>query len=237
MTRECTQDFLLLKKYITDYSINRNLEEDSYLAVAKRIHKAYFSLVNWHAEYQYQQSFFSENCCDNDKVIVRLSEVFSDIGSSKFNWLNGSYKASRVMLRSAIENFVRSISAIGDRELLKETSVYSLFEKAGKSEIFTSSENINNSYKNLHSKYKELCRDTHTSSSENMENITSLIDYPKYDEEKSKSTGALFVSTAKSILVILCLIFNELFHNMHYKNKENILEAIPRSIRPLVLVP
>ena len=51
MTRECTADFVKLEKYILDYSISFNLKEKDYVKSAKRMHKVYFSLINWHVEY------------------------------------------------------------------------------------------------------------------------------------------------------------------------------------------
>jgi hypothetical protein len=237
MTRECSQDFTLLKDYIADYSISCNLEQEAYLQSAKQMHKVYFSLVNWHVEYQHQIDFFSGEYTSNSDILIRLSETVSDIGSSKFNWLNGSYKASRVMLRSAIENFVRAMSSIDDEEQLKETSVYSLFDNARDSKIFNSSSIVKKSYTTLHSKYKELCKDTHTASAKNMENITSLVDYPKYIESKSTSTRDVFISIVKDILAILCISFNELYHKMHHGNKENIINSLPIAIRPAVLAP
>ncbi len=237
MTRECSQDFSMLKQYISEYSIVCNLEKESYLKSAKKMHKVYFSLVNWHVEYQHKMIYFSNKYTSNQDILLRISESISDIGSSKFNWLNGSYKASRVMLRSSIENFIRAISAIDDEEQLVEKSVYALFDSASDSAIFNSSITINKSYKVLHSNYKELCKDTHTANSSNMEHITSLIDYPKYVEEKSNATGDVFISVVKNILAILCLFFNEFYHKMHHRNKENIINSLPRHCRPLVLAP
>lgn len=237
MTRECNQDFTSLKNYIADYSISCNLKQKDYVQHAKQMHKVYFSLLNWHVEYQHQIDFFTGEYTNNNDILIRLSEAISDIGSSKFNWLNGSYKASRVMLRSAIENFVRAMSAIGDEEQLHETSVYALFDNAGGSRIFNSSNTVKSSYTTLHSKYKELCKDTHTASTENMESVTSLVDYPKYIEGKSKSTKELFLSVVKNILAILCIYFNKLYHKMHHRNKENIINSLPTAIRPNVLVP
>lgn len=237
MTRECKQDFLMLKQYIASYSISSNLAREPYLLNARKMHKAYFSLVNWQVEFHHQISFFSSKYSGNQEILLRLTESISDIGSSKFNWLNGSYKASRVMLRSSIENFVRAVSAIDYEEQLKEKNVHKLFKKASNCDIFNSSTAITDSFQDLHSMYKELCEDTHTASRKNMENITSLADYPKYIEEKSTSTGRVFIKVVKSILIILCICFNDLYHKMHHKNKENVLSPLPKNIRPLILAP
>lgn len=237
MTRECKSDFDKFINYITTYKIDHNLENLSYKTTAKRMHKAYFSLLHWHTEFIYQHDFFIVNYSNNEDVLNRISEVISDVGSSKFNWINGSYKASRVMLRSSIENFIRALSSIADESLLVEKSVYSLMERAKLTKIFTSSVQVKNSFNNLHASYRELCKDTHTSQLENMEKISSLIDYPKFYEQKSNSTGELFIGVIKDILVILCLVFNALYYKMHHKNRENILISIPSKCKPLILAP
>lgn len=237
MTRECRTDFDNFKKYIESYSIEGNLKEESYVNTAKLMHKAYFSLLHWFAEFQYQKVFFSESYTNNEDVLIRISEVISDIGSSKFNWINGSYKTSRVMLRSAIENFVRAIGAIDAPDLLVEKNVYSLFDKAKDCRIFKDEEFVRLSINRLHGNYKELCNDTHTSSQSNMESITSLFDYPKYSDEKSEEAGNVFISVVKDILSVLCIVFNLLFHKMHHKNRENVLLSIPRQTRPIILAP
>ncbi|KFJ87933.1 hypothetical protein IJ23_09005 [Vibrio sp. OY15] len=237
MTRECKSDFDELIKYISNYKIDGNLDNSSYKTTAKSMHKAYFSLLHWHTEFMHQSEFFEENYSNNKDIVNRISEVVSDVGSSKFNWINGSYKASRVMLRSSIENFVRALGSIDDESLLVEKSVYSLMGRAKVTSIFTSSEKVKSSFGNLHESYKELCKDTHTSQSENMEKISSLVDYPKFYEQKSNSTGGIFTSVVKNILIILCIVFNALYHKMHHKNRENILISIPRTSKPLILAP
>lgn len=237
MTRECDYDFEMFKKYISEYNISQNLEQKSYLISAKKIHKIYFSLVSWHVEYRQKIVFFENKYTNSKDILLRISETISDIGSSKFNWLNGSYKASRVMLRSSIENFIRAISAIDDEAQIAEKNVSRLFDKAKDCNVFNTSVILKESYRAIHSKYKELCKDTHTESDINMEGITSLVDYPKYIQRKSDNTADVFIFIVKNILIILCTIFSDLYHSMHYKNKENIIDSIPRNIRPSILMP
>lgn len=237
MTRECKLDYENFISYITDYHISGNLEQVSYVETAKSMHKAYFSLLHWHGEFQHQKPFFESEYSNNEEILIRISEVVSDIGSSKFNWINGSYKASRVMLRSSIENIVRALGSIDDESLLTEKSVYALFDNAKEANIFNSNETVRSCFNNLHSSYKKLCKDTHTATIENMENISSLADYPKFFEDKSKDAGKIFIDVVKNIIVILCLVFNRLYHKMHHKNQQNIMLSIPRKTKPLVLAP
>ncbi|EJS9796637.1 hypothetical protein NV112_004697, partial [Vibrio parahaemolyticus] len=142
MTRECKSDFDSFLSYIASYKISENLEQTSYVETAKSMHKAYFSLLHFHCELNFQSELFRGEYSDDENILSRISEVVSDIGSSNFNWINGSYKASRVMLRSSIENFVRGLSSIEDETQLTEKSVYSLFDNAKESNIFNSNETV-----------------------------------------------------------------------------------------------
>ncbi|WP_229636702.1 hypothetical protein, partial [Vibrio parahaemolyticus] len=101
---------------------------------------------------------------------------------------------------------VRGLSSIEDQTQLTDKSVYRLFDNAKESNIFNSNETVRLCFNSIHSSYKELWKATHTASTANIENISSLVEYPKYIEDKSRDTGATIVSVVKDILIMLCLI-------------------------------
>lgn len=238
MTRECNTDFKAIKKYIDGYRISDNLHNVDYVLSLKKMHKCYFSSITWNAELLHKKIDFLnlETSCNED-TILRLSEVASDLGSSLFNWSNGNYKASRVMLRIAIENIIRAISATEDNGQLTEKNVYKLFDNASSQQIFNSDKNINDCYKSLHSDYKLLCEDTHTATVDNMEHLTSLSDLPTYEKERSDSSSTIFIRVSKNITSMLCIIFNTFYHRMHHRNKENILHCLNKAIKPAITAP
>lgn len=235
MTRECKADFVALKKYIEDFKISDNLEEPAYLDSLKNMHKIYFSLIIWNAEIEHSRDDFllKYNDCSVD-IVHRMSETVSDMGASLFNWLNGSNKTSRVMIRVAIENFIRSISAIDDKTQLTEKNVYLLFDKAAVSAIFNGNATIKKAYDQLHADYKTLCKDTHTTTINNMDHLSSLAGLPSFNKSKSGKAKDIYLRVAKNISCIYCLVFKEFFHSMHHRNKENILHSLPKEIKPIV---
>ena len=178
MSRECATDFKRLKEYLIGYSISENIKQHEYASSLKKMHKCYFSAVTWNAELTHNKDiFFRLNSrCTND-IINRLSEAVSDLGSSLFNWSNGNYKASRVMLRISIENFVKGVSGIEESDQLTEKRVYKLFETSAKQTIFTSCSTVNKCYTNLHNDYKLLCEDAHTATLQNMAHLSSCLLY------------------------------------------------------------
>lgn len=235
MTRECKADFVELKKYVEHYKIAKNLENASYLESLKNMHKVYFSMITWNAEMVHSRKEFLakyKNCTID--IVHRISETVSDMGSSLFNWMNGGYKTSRVMMRAAIENFVRSISAIEDKSQLTEKNVYSMFEKAAASAVLNSNAAVKNAYMQLHSDYKILCEDTHTATFISMEQFSSLASLPDFKKSKAESSKAIYVRIAKNISSIYCLVFSGFFHGMHHRNKENILHSLTKEVKPII---
>lgn len=236
MTRECKKDLTNLRQYISQYSIESNLDNLEYSDALKEIHKSFFSIVTWNAELETNKADFC-SIYSNFKTadLDRLCETISDISSSIFNWINGSYKASRIMLRVGIENFIRAIGGSEDASLLAERSAYTLFEKAKVLNIFTTSLVIKNTFNQLHSDYKILCKDTHTDNAANMDLLSSLAGLPVFKKEKAASTKLILVRVSKNINILFCMIFNDFYHKMHHRNRENVLNSIPKKVKPNVL--
>ena len=238
MTRECSEDYRDFAHYIQEYSISGNLENPEYCGILKSIHKAYFSAINLRGEVVHREKFFSYNGAEIDPVVVlRVCESVSDIGSAVFNWMNGNYKTARVMIRVLIENYVRAISSLDDKGQLDEKNVYAMLAKAKVSPCFSVDPFVKRCFENLHSDYKLLCRDAHTASEHDMQQLTSLADIPGFDCKKSKETGKVIVRATKNLTTSFCLIFNNFFHTMHHRNKENVLLGVWKDVKPRVLAP
>ena len=240
MTRECSADYKEIEKYIRNYNISSNLDNSKYTASLKLMHKCYFSVITWNSELKHRLDYFLQlypTC--NTEICNRISESVSDIGSSFFNWANGNYKASRVMLRVSIENYIRAISSMENKHQLTEKNVYHLFDIASDQKIFNSNNIplVRRIYDSLHSDYKTLCRDAHTATNQNMENLTSLADLPAFQLDKSECTAVIHQRISKSTTALFCILFNDFFHKMHHRNQENILNSINSNYKPIIIAP
>jgi len=236
MTRERKSDFEALVEYVSDYKIPIKENGWRYKNSLGAMHKSYFSLITCCCEAKENQDIFLKLVkSPHDDLMERVLETASDMGCSLFNWINGSYKTSRIMIRTAIENFVRAIGALEDKALLSEKNVYFLFEKASELLIFSENAEIKQAFNQLHSDYKLLCQDVHTASDKNMEFLSSLADFPSYKEKKGELCQEVFLRTSKLMIFVFCFVFNPFFHRMHHRNKENILVSIRKSLRPMIL--
>lgn len=235
MTRECNTDFDELIEYIKAYSIANNLEEDQFTASLKEIHKCYFSAISWSAELSYnRKDFLDKNKSCTETILDLLSESASDLGSSLFNWINGSYKTARIMLRVGLENFVRAIGSIEEKSLLTEKNTYKLFEKAKQLSIFKNDPTVKAFFQQLHTDYKTLCKDAHTESKANMEHLSSLAGIPIFKKTKARESKVIFTRVAKCMTGIFCITFNDFYHKMHHRNKENILNSLTRKTKSVI---
>ncbi len=236
MTREQKSDFEALVTYINDYRISIKDNGSTYKSSLGEMHKTYFSLITCCSEAKENQAIFlSFLDSPHSELMERMLETASDMGSSLFNWINGSYKTCRIMIRTAIENFIRTIGALENKKLLSEKNVYTLFENASKLLIFSAHHEIKKSFDQLHSDYKLLCQDVHTASGKNMDFLSSLADFPSYKKEKGEDCKDIFVRASKLIIFIFCFVFNKFFHKMHHRNRENILVSIQKPLRPIIL--
>jgi hypothetical protein len=233
MTRECEKDFEAIKGYVESYSISHNLKKANYISSLKMVHRGYFSAITWSSELSHGRDEFLKTYKNaNDDIVLRLSEVVSDLGSCVFNWLNGNYKVSKIMLRVCIENFIRAVSAIEDKSQISEKNVYKLFVVASSQSVFDECKEF---YSMLHADYVNLCADAHTAALQNMEHLTSLADIPAFDDDKSCLVKDFIVRVSENVNLIFCLVFNDFYHSMHHRNKENILNGLKKRNKPLVM--
>lgn len=84
----------------------------------------------------------------------------------------------------------------------------------------------------LHDKLKDLyanmCATVHTATKNNMQNVSAIGYFPHFEITKAMEVKKKYVDTVSTMLIILCLMFNDVFHNMHYKNKDIVLLSVDK---------
>lgn len=237
MTRETITDFQKLQTFVCEYSLSRLGETPSYIRELKRIHKVYFSLLSWHCEFILATNEIIYNTCPiGDSCKERINETISDIGSSIFCWINGAYKPSKMLLRSAIENICKGLASLDDSTILTEQNLYKVFERAKVLHVFVHESACKQLFDSLHADYGMLCSDVHTAHHSNMINLSSLSGFPSFKEQQASDTCKVIVKLIKNITLLLCFEFPDFFHSMHHRNKENILESINSNNRRKLLL-
>ncbi len=137
------------------------------------------------------------------------------------------------MLRSSIETFIKGIACVDDPDVLKEKSLYRVFELASLTSFFSSS--VGHSiFGELQSKYSELSSDVHTASLINMGGISSMNYFPSFNSTAATKASNLAVYVMTRMISALCLHFNVCFHDMHHRNKEIVLVSVLAAHKRLI---
>jgi hypothetical protein len=76
-----------------------------------------------------------------------------------------------------------------------------------------------------------------TATVQNMGGLTSLADFPVFKNDKSKNTADVYIRVSKNITSIFCIVFNSFFHEIHHRNRENILNGVSRGVKPIIIAP
>ncbi|WP_347159414.1 hypothetical protein [Pontibacter chitinilyticus] len=233
MSREINEDFSSLVAFLKGYNLTSLAINEDFLKIISQLHKKYFAYLTFIAELTYLQKKGQATAL-SVKQIEFITESCSDVGSSIFVMTQGAYKASRMMLRSSIETFIKGFNLDEIPDLDSEKSVYAIFDKV-KALSFFQIEPNKALLESIHQDYKLLCKDTHTATALNMRHITAMKYFPSFDIAEATQLKEFSIRLVSNYNTLLGIKYNSLFHLMHYKNKENILESIQRKFKPLLL--
>jgi hypothetical protein len=233
MSREITQDFSNLVEFIKGYNLQTLSGNVDFLRIFSQQHKKFFSYLTCIAELipLAQDSTLSPTISDNQLNFI--TESCSDIGSALFVTTHGAYKASKMMLRSSIETFHKGFNLDLIPDLDQEKSVFNIFDRVKVLPFFASEPQLS-LFNTIHQDYKLLCQDTHTAADINMQHITALKYFPTFSIIDATQLSNIFMRLVSSYNTLICLKYNEYFQKMHHRNKENIIENIPKAFRPLI---
>ncbi|MCB9049724.1 MAG: hypothetical protein H6556_09850 [Lewinellaceae bacterium] len=234
MSREIKKDFDHFVAFLKNYNLKKLFDDDQIINDLSRVHKKYFSYLSLISELdQYKNDDTYDIPLRTDQFSY-LAESSSDIGSAIFHSVNGSYKSSRMLLRSSIETFFKGFCFDEIEDILEEKRVFVIFDKIKELNYFKN-EAQRSQFEICHVEYADLCKDVHTAEEINMQKLTALKYFPSYDPEKMNSICERILKITPAFLFLLCNKFNQQFQKMHHRNKENILHSIKKKLRPTIL--
>ena len=233
MSREIHNDFATLKVFLLEYNLSHLIVNESFNTFISQQHKKYFSYLTFIAEIQNYVGITDYRNVISTTQIPFLRESCSDAGISFFSTFHGSYKSSKLLLRSSIETFLKGYFLDLITDLDKESKMYELFKRI-KALPWCSAEPTKSLIEGIHGKYKLLCQDVHTATNLNMVNLSALNYFPSFDYDEAKKVSDFSLSLISSYLTLLSLKYNEQFHAFHFKNRKIIINSIQRDYRPII---
>lgn len=224
MVREVSEDFNQLISFLENYQLSALTEDESCRLPLKQGHSAYLALLTLWSALQF-------NCSQRDIRILNtllakghpsfqlIQETISDVGSSFFCCLHGAYKPGHMALRSAIENYVRSMTGLFNAAALAVTSTYELFDLAKTSPPFLTIDG-KIAIGNLQKSYKDLCKHTHSATLTHMAGVKSLDHFPTVDE----AAFLLWSQEVKRTTCSMCSSFfasaTGFYQSCHFRSKD-----------------
>lgn len=232
MSRRIKEDWDNLLAYLNDYSLSDLAQDAVFKEAISACHKKYYSYLVFVLQ--------AKNLIDNKAYIVNMSskqydylrESCSDMGQTFFLIFHGCYKGAKLLLRSSIENFIKSVCMDEKTNIDGSKSVYEIFEYAKDSVTFQGEKQL--LFHNIHNAYSNLCQDVHTANINHMEHITALRKYPNLEKDKIGEVKNLLVTISQDFVTLLCLKYNQFFHAIDYENKEIIMNGILKDYRKAV---
>ncbi len=226
MSRDIRTDFDALLEFIEQYSLASFPQDEQFVDCLSQMHKKYYAFIALIFEFENME---------NPEVLKGkqrdfLLETVSDIGNSIFLAINGAYKPSRLILRSSIETFLKGFVIDELPNIDTEKSIYKMFEDI-KAINFFDIESCKSLLDDLNSRYSTLSEDTHTARNKNMQHTSSLNYFPTKSLTELKEISTMNMKLIASFLTLLCLKFNPEFHNIHHKNRQVVIENIPKKYR------
>lgn len=198
MSRELKNDFDRLIQFISEYSLTEMPDDKDFIGILTEMHKKYFSILTFFYELRHQ-GYQPSIVCNQDQLAYRqevfqdfLSESVSELGSSFFILLHGCYKSSEQVLRSAIENFLKSVGSTEHIDIITNKNMYEVIDLSKEIAFFQDSE-----YSKLHDKLKELyanmCATVHTATKNNMQYISAIGYFPHFEITKAMEIKKKYV--------------------------------------------
>ncbi len=230
MSREITADFKNLIVFFKKYSLNNVIGKGEFTEIISSVHKKYFSYLTIVSELETLKNDLGITPNISQEQIEFIKESCSDIGNSFFTLINGSYKPSKLMLRSSIETFLKGYNLDIYPGITTEKSLYKIFDTL-KAHNFYQLEPQKAIFELIHQTYGDLCADTHTATTLNMSHITSMNYFPKFDIQNANEVRNTLIKLVTSYISLIVLKYNSHYFKMHHRNRENILNSIPGNIK------
>jgi len=233
MSREVSADFKDLVNFIEKYDLSPLISNRDFIKVLSEQHKKFFSYLTFLAEISTLANDHTIKPNIGSKQLEFIIESCSDVANALFVMTHGAYKPARMMLRSSIETFLKGFNLDELTDLDKEKSVYAIFDRVYTLPFFIE-EPKKTLIDSIHNDYKLLCLDTHTATSVNMQQITALKYFPTFNSTEASRISEILMRLVSSFITLLCIKYNSHYHRMHHRNKEIIIESIPKQYRQVV---
>ena len=193
--------------------------------VAKDVYRKFHALLAWQVVLSKDSELKKNGAFD---------EFLSDSASSYFLHLTSSYKPCISMLRSGVENLVRTLLLIEGASVDNIDAVWELFAVARSHFLAKSADWNVIRIDALHARYGEMCKTVHSASPEYMSLRVPFERIFEFDQKIFASTQTLIRDVFRLSLESIFLIAHEKLSFAHHRIADEIRDAISPSTKALI---
>jgi len=213
MSRFIKDELDKLLEFLSAYNAAKYVNDEDVKSRLTSINKQALSLLAWKIELKRKSventTYFEETISD----IVQVIPLF----------VQGFYKAANCLLRSSCENFYKFFwEQYGDTPVDTFKSPDRLFEATRGIDLVAQNSILLQSFGTLRQLYSELSLYVHSAGENYCDFEEALLAFPKKDIEYMQVIAKLFQNYVKTINIIMCFCYKEVYFDMHHVNFQAI---------------
>ena len=222
--------FADLENYLIEYDLVSIAKDSDFASSNKGVFRRLLPLFIWHAIITKSRIWPKE---EEKEELYKLyfSEALSDVAQAYILGVQGFSKPSRLILRSAVENYIRCVGIANDQAVLSVTVVRELFNIVQELPIVKSGREIPKQFASLRQLYTNLCNYSHTSSPDFMSLQNFLGRFPIYERMITQSNFDDINLFCVASSGLNCVQFKKLLFESHADWRDTILDVQTRRVK------
>ncbi|RJO60677.1 hypothetical protein C4544_04645 [candidate division WS5 bacterium] len=220
-----------LSTFLSNYNLSAISSDPLFKKAIASLYKKYHPLLTWHSNLSLRKPRHFRDTTSLAIFRQYLCEVTSDSCYSILVWSQGLYKPAHLLLRSAIENFIKCLGLYNGYPILNITSVYDLFDAVKVQPIVNKNRDTQKEFGLLRASYSNLCGYVHSANTSYMSMTTALGTLPKFDNSESSIYTTNANRVFSSFINYLAIMFTIELQRMHHEDSDLIYDALPKRIK------
>ena len=167
----------------------------------------------------------------NLDALLQYEELLSDLAYAQVLLLAGMYKPSRMMLRSSIENILRTIAIETGLAIAGVKFTYELTTLIRSSPIGSNDSPVRSDLNAIISMYSALCVYTHAASREFLALRVPFKDLTKFDQFEFDSISSDYKVAVQNFNRIIFYLYKACLVGIPHKQIDFALDALPKKLK------
>ncbi len=218
-----------IRDHLHSYSLDQLDEINSVINKQKTVLRKHQALLYWNNHLQNQKLWSDQNKANLYKLYC--SETVSDVAQTFILSTQGLYKPALLLLRSSIENHIKSIGIHQDQKILSLKSTFEIFNVVKGTPVVNLAEPMKTTFGKLRSEYTNLCEHVHSADIKHMSLTKFLGEYPRYEDPRLTEVNSVALKVLSAFLTTLPHLHSKELKKIHYLQRDFILDNLTKPLK------